>query len=240
MRRAIQQGRALGLEPGFLPQFGERVRRADGRRLPGAAASSATRSTSGSPAEEEGFGRTLEQGTKLLEDLIARAKERGDEGIAAEDAFRLHDTYGFPIDLTRELVAEHGLGVDEAGLRGAHGRPAPPRPGDREGRTGRGRLRAGARVRDRGGRAHAVRRLRDRRDADDRRSRRAATTAGCSSSSPSRPSTRRAAARSPTSGEIACERGDCRARVTDVFRVGDDQAVVVDARGGRARARASA
>src|SRR3954469_10287577 len=52
----------------------------------------------------------------MLEELIDRAKERGDEGIATEDAFRLHDTFGFPIDLTLELVAEQGLGVDEAGF----------------------------------------------------------------------------------------------------------------------------
>src|SRR5205807_6304403 len=67
-------------------------------------------------AEEESFSRTLEQGLRMLEELIERAKERGDEGIATEDAFRLHDTYGFPIDLTLELVAEHGLGVDEQGF----------------------------------------------------------------------------------------------------------------------------
>ena len=89
-----------------------------GGRLPRAAPSSATRSTSGSRAEEEGFGRTLEQGTRLLDELIARAQAKGAEGIAAEDVFRLHDTFGFPIDLTRELAAEHGLGVDERASRG--------------------------------------------------------------------------------------------------------------------------
>jgi alanyl-tRNA synthetase len=66
-------------------------------------------------SEEEGFGRTLDQGSKLLDELIARAKDAGAEGIAAADAFMLHDTYGFPIDLTLELVAEHDLGVDEEG-----------------------------------------------------------------------------------------------------------------------------
>ena len=67
-------------------------------------------------SEEESFGRTLEQGTRLLEELIARARDTGAEGIAASDAFLLHDTYGFPIDLSLELVAEHGLGVDEEGF----------------------------------------------------------------------------------------------------------------------------
>src|ERR1700722_15005061 len=67
-------------------------------------------------AEEEGFGHTLEQGLKRLDELIARARDTDAEGIAGADAFLLHDTYGFPIDLTLEIVAEHGLGVDEAGF----------------------------------------------------------------------------------------------------------------------------
>ena len=67
-------------------------------------------------SEEEGFGRTLQQGSALLDELIERAKQQGAEGIAAADAFLLHDTHGFPFDLTLELVAEHGLGVDEEGF----------------------------------------------------------------------------------------------------------------------------
>jgi alanyl-tRNA synthetase len=61
-------------------------------------------------AEEEGFGRTLAQGTKLFDEIVARS----DRSISGEDAFRLHDTYGFPIDLTSELAAERGLEVDMA------------------------------------------------------------------------------------------------------------------------------
>ena len=67
-------------------------------------------------SEEQSFGRTLEQGAKLLDDVIARAKDGGEEGISAADAFLLHDTYGFPFDLTLEIVAEQGLGVDEQGF----------------------------------------------------------------------------------------------------------------------------
>ena len=71
-------------------------------------------------SEEQSFGRTLEQGTKLLDDLIARARDaaRRDRGA---DAFLLHDTYGFPIDLTLEIVAEHDLGVDEEGFEALMG-----------------------------------------------------------------------------------------------------------------------
>ena len=67
-------------------------------------------------AEEESFGRTLEQGTRLLADLVERAKAGGTSWIDARDAFQLHDTYGFPYDLTRELLQLEGLSVDDAGF----------------------------------------------------------------------------------------------------------------------------
>src|SRR5215212_840310 len=57
--------------------------------------------------------RAVEQGTRLLYEHIARAKDRGLEGIGAEEAFQLHDTYGFPFELTAELAAEQGMGVDD-------------------------------------------------------------------------------------------------------------------------------
>ena len=115
LRRAIQQGRTLGMEQGFLPRYAEVVREIMGRAYP--ELNEQREAIDGwLAAEEEGFGRTLEQGTRLLDALIERAREQGDEGIASEDAFRLHDTFGFPIDLTLELAAEHGLGVDEQGF----------------------------------------------------------------------------------------------------------------------------
>ena len=66
--------------------------------------------------EEESFGRTLERGTELLERLVAEAKEAGTSWIDAADAFQLHDTFGFPYDLTKELLADQGLSVDDAGF----------------------------------------------------------------------------------------------------------------------------
>ena len=66
--------------------------------------------------EEESFGRTLERGTELLERLVAEAKESETSWIEAADAFKLHDTYGFPYDLTKELLAERGLSVDDGGF----------------------------------------------------------------------------------------------------------------------------
>jgi len=63
-------------------------------------------------AEEERFVRTLETGGRLLDDVLAGSAAE----ITAWDAFRLHDTYGFPIELTVEIAAEHGKTVDEAGF----------------------------------------------------------------------------------------------------------------------------
>ena len=115
MRRAIAHGRRIELEPGFMPRFAERVIELMGgeyRELheQREAIMQWTRS------EEEAFGSTLEKGTKRLGVLIEEAREKGLEGIGADAAFQLHDTYGFPFDLTRELAAEAGLGVDESGF----------------------------------------------------------------------------------------------------------------------------
>src|ERR1044071_5163777 len=66
--------------------------------------------------EEESFGRTLERGTQLLEQLVAEAKQAETSWIDAADAFKLHDTYGFPYDLTKELLADQGLAVDDSGF----------------------------------------------------------------------------------------------------------------------------
>jgi len=66
--------------------------------------------------EEESFGRTLDRGIDLLNQLIDEAKEQGTSWVDAEDAFKLHDTFGFPYDLTKELLAERGLSVDDAGF----------------------------------------------------------------------------------------------------------------------------
>jgi alanyl-tRNA synthetase len=63
-------------------------------------------------AEEARFAQTLQTGQALLDEVLARS---GDQ-ISADDAFRLHDTYGFPFELTAEIAADHGRSVDEAGF----------------------------------------------------------------------------------------------------------------------------
>ena len=69
--------------------------------------------------EEDAFRRTLSHGTQIFEGLSTSLKKNGSDLLAGEDAFTLHDTYGFPIDLTLEMADEAGLRVDEAGFRAA-------------------------------------------------------------------------------------------------------------------------
>jgi alanyl-tRNA synthetase len=107
IRRAVQQASRVGLEPPYLARLSDVVieemksgypeleeHREEIHRILG--------------AEEERFGQTLARGMRLFEEVAARG---GD--IAGEDAFRLHDTYGFPLELTQELARERGLGVNE-------------------------------------------------------------------------------------------------------------------------------
>jgi alanyl-tRNA synthetase len=115
MRRAIQQGRTLGLDAPWLGRFAERTIEIMAGAYPELAAErEAIARWVGD--EEESFGRTLERGTELLERLIDEAKGSETSWIDAADAFKLHDTYGFPYDLTKELLAEQGLSVDDGGF----------------------------------------------------------------------------------------------------------------------------
>lgn len=68
-------------------------------------------------AEEESFRATLAHGTAMFETAAAEAKKTGSRSLSGHDAFKLHDTYGFPIDLTLEMASEAGLDVDEPGFK---------------------------------------------------------------------------------------------------------------------------
>jgi alanyl-tRNA synthetase len=106
IRRAVQFGRRIGLEPPFLYELADVVRVQMGSVYPeleerrGEVADLIR-------AEEERFRETLARGEKLFEEMVAKGE------ITPEDAFRLHDTYGFPWELTKELAAERGLEVNE-------------------------------------------------------------------------------------------------------------------------------
>src|SRR5262249_17655363 len=115
MRRAIQQGRTLGLEAPWLGRFAERTIEIMSDSYPELADERET--IARWVGDEEGsFGRTLDRGTERLEQLIEAAQGEGTSWIDAADAFKLHDTYGFPFDLTKELLAEQGLAVDDSGF----------------------------------------------------------------------------------------------------------------------------
>ena len=111
IRRAARFSRSAGMEPPFLRRFAE-----------------LTIQMMGDPyrellerretilrvvhSEEERFNRTLDQGLVLVEEEIARAQETGTLTFPAPVAFQLHDTYGFPVEVTREIVEERGLRLD--------------------------------------------------------------------------------------------------------------------------------
>ena len=115
VRRAIQQGRSLGIDGPFVPRLCERVIEVIGNAYPELREQAGTIAR-WAAAEEESFGHTLEQGERLLADIVTRAKEEGTSWVSAEDAFRLHDTFGFPYEMTKELLAEEALAVDDQGF----------------------------------------------------------------------------------------------------------------------------
>ncbi len=106
MRRAILQGRRIGIDGLFLPAFAEQVIDVMGDAYPELRQRSKT-ILQWVRGEEESFGRTLEQGSGLLDQLLDAGE------LSGEDAFRLHDTFGFPIELTRELAQERGVPFNE-------------------------------------------------------------------------------------------------------------------------------
>jgi alanyl-tRNA synthetase len=115
MRRAIQQGRTLELKAPWLEKLADRTIEMLGPTYPELVAERDT-IRRWVADEEESFAKTLERGTDLLERLIEQAKQSETSWIEAAEAFKLHDTYGFPYDLTKELLAEEGLAVDDQGF----------------------------------------------------------------------------------------------------------------------------
>ena len=111
IRRAVQHGRRIGLEDGLVTRLHGRVVELLGEAHP-ELVEHRERVAAELAAEEARFSRTLETGGKLLDDVLAGTSTE----VGAQDAFRLHDTYGFPIELTVEIATEHGKTVDEAGF----------------------------------------------------------------------------------------------------------------------------
>jgi alanyl-tRNA synthetase len=252
-RRAILQARRLEMAPGFLLRYAAVVRELMAGAYP-ELLDQRDPIERWLASEEDAFGRTLEQGTGQLDELIARALDSEAQAIAAADAFALHDTYGFPFDLTRELAAERGLGVDDQGFEA---------------------LMDAQRARARAAAAGAVAREGEHADPRERARELAASSAatrftgyetemqqttvgaialvgapnGASSAASDGDSAEAVAAGTPgasmlvklaespfypagggqvsDTGTIECASGACLGRVTNVYRLGDDQALEV-------------
>ncbi|MGC9221282.1 MAG: alanine--tRNA ligase [Solirubrobacteraceae bacterium] len=238
MRRAILQGsKTLGLGPGFLQRYQHVVTELMGSEY-GHLYANRESVSRWLAAEEESFGRTLEDGMKLLDGLIEDARARADEGIAAADVFRLHDTHGFPFDLTLELVTEHGLGVDERGFEELMEEQR------RQSRAVGAREHGDVKVRERalellgassfktefqGYEKTALETMVGVLDAADDRGRLLVKLVES-------PFYATGGGQIADTGYLECTSGDCRARVEDVLRVGDDQVLAVVPEHGTLRA----
>ena len=118
LRRACRHGRLLNIEGNFLPELALTV-------IAG--------SKDGYPEleekkdfilnviakEEEQFNKTIDQGLGILSDMIKEMEEKDTKTLSGEEVFKLYDTYGFPIDLTKEILEEKGMDVDEDGFHAA-------------------------------------------------------------------------------------------------------------------------
>lgn len=118
LRRACRHGRLLNIEGNFLPELVLTV---------------IAESKDGYPEleekkdfilnvvakEEEQFNKTIDQGLGILSDMISDMETRQTKTLSGEDTFKLYDTYGFPIDLTKEILEEKGMNVDEEGFHAA-------------------------------------------------------------------------------------------------------------------------
>lgn len=118
IRRAARHGKMLGIEGAFLADLSATVIR---------------ESKDGYPEleekkdfifkvltqEEEKFAKTIDQGLAILSDMQKEMEEKGEKVLSGENAFKLYDTYGFPVDLTEEILEEKGFSVDEEGFKKA-------------------------------------------------------------------------------------------------------------------------
>lgn len=117
LRRTIRSAKLLGIDTPIVGDLMATVRDSMGPSYP-ELVSDFDRIQRIAVAEETAFNRTLASGSKLFDDAARTTKSSGATVLSGTDAFTLHDTYGFPIELTLEMAAEHGLSVDEEGFRG--------------------------------------------------------------------------------------------------------------------------
>lgn len=116
LRRIVRSARLLGVHEPVLGSFAEVVRDAMAPSYP-ELVTDFERISAVVRAEEEAFLATLTAGSRIFDTAVTATKEAGGSHLAGDKAFQLHDTYGFPIDLTLEMASEAGLSVDEQGFR---------------------------------------------------------------------------------------------------------------------------
>jgi len=116
LRRAARHGRLIGIKGTFLSDIVDVVARENLSEYPELTEKLSYIKKVVS-IEEERFAATIDSGLNILNDMIAAAKAAGSDTLAGEDAFKLNDTYGFPLDLTREISAEQGMKLDEEGYQ---------------------------------------------------------------------------------------------------------------------------
>lgn len=116
LRRAARHGKILGVNEPFLYQVCDMVIHENEGHYP-ELRERQDYITRVIRVEEENFAKTIDSGMKIYDEMLAAHKEIGTNVFSGEDAFKLYDTYGFPIDLTVEMVAEEGMDVDQEGFR---------------------------------------------------------------------------------------------------------------------------
>lgn len=118
LRRAVIHGQKLGIEGPFLSKLCGRVIDVSAKAYP-ELEKRRVMIEKVVRAEEEKFAATIDQGLKIINGYIEEMEAAGSKVLEGEKAFKLHDTYGFPIDLTKEIVGEKGFEVDDEGFKKA-------------------------------------------------------------------------------------------------------------------------
>ena len=112
LRRAARHGKLLGIKENFLYKLVDEVIKVSGEAYP-ELVEKESYIKKVIRIEEEKFNETIEQGMEILASYIADLKKNGETTLSGENAFKLYDTYGFPIDLTQEILEEEHLSIDE-------------------------------------------------------------------------------------------------------------------------------
>lgn len=115
LRRAARHGRLLGYSKAFLYEVCDTVINENLSAYPELGEKRAYIKKV-IQTEEESFAKTIDKGTEILGEMIENLKKSGEKTLKGEDVFKLHDTYGFPVDLTKEILHENGFEADEDGF----------------------------------------------------------------------------------------------------------------------------